>query len=125
MLKIITLSVLLIAVQNNSHAQTITNTVWKSYFGAPINDTATLTIRNDSSSITNSHGMTVVMSTVHVSNDTISIVDVAGPIKCQQDATGIYSYTISGDKLILHVVSDDCDGRANSLSDRQWMKVSK
>lgn len=123
--KIIFLCVVMIALQNTSHAQTIQNTVWKSYFADPINDTATLTIGNDSVTISNSHGMTVVKSTMHINNDTITINDVDGPIKCSPDDNGVYSYKVSADKLVLHVVNDPCDGRANSISDREWMMVNK
>ena len=126
MLKIILfLCIAMIALQNTSNAQTIQNTVWKSYFADPINDTATLAIGNDSITISNSHGMTVVKSTVHISNDSITINDVNGPIKCSPDDNGIYSFKVSANKLILHVMNDPCDGRANSISDRGWVKVNK
>ena len=126
MLKIILfLCVVMIALQSTSNAQTIQSTVWKSYFAAPINDTATLAIGKDSITISNSHGMTIVKSTVHIGNDTITINDVEGPIKCLPDDNGVYSYKVSPDKLILHVITDPCDGRANSISDREWMKKNR
>ena len=126
MIKIILfVCVVMIALHNTSNAQTIQNTVWKSYFADPINDTATLSIVNDSITISNSHGMTVVKSTVHFSSDTITINDVEGAIKCSSDENGVYHYTLSADKLVLHLISDPCDGRANSISDREWMKENK
>ncbi len=126
MLKIIFfLCVSMIALQNTSNAQTIQNTVWKSYFADPINDTATLTIGKDSITISNSKGMTVVKSVAHFSNDTVTINDVEGVIKCSPDDNGVYSYKVSADKLTLHVITDACDGRANSISDREWMKANR
>jgi hypothetical protein len=123
MIKIILfLCVAMVALQNTSNAQIIQNTVWKSFFAAPINDTATLTIGNDSITISNSHGITMVKSTVRINADTITIKDVDGPIKCSSDENGVYHYTLSADKLVLHLISDLCDGRANSISDREWMK---
>lgn len=126
MIKIILfLCVITIALQNTSNAQTIQNTVWKSYFADPINDTATLTIATDSITISNSHGMTIVKSTIHVNNDTVTINDVEGAIKCSPDDAGIYSYKISENKLVLHLITDSCDGRANSISDKEWMKANE
>ena len=112
----------MLALHNTSNTQTIQNTVWKSYFADPINDTATLAIGNDSITISNSQGMTVVKSTFHINADTITINDVEGAIKCSPDESGVYHYTLSADKLVLHLISDPCDGRANSISDREWMK---
>jgi len=126
MIKIILfVCVVMLALQNTSNAQTIQNTVWKSYFADPINDTATLSIANDSITISNSHGMTVVKSIFHINADTITINDVEGAIKCSPDENGVYHYTLSADKLGLHLISDPCDGRANSISDREWMKENK
>ena len=126
MIKIILfVCVAMVALHNTSNAQTIQNTVWKSYFADPINDTATLSIASDSIIISNSHGMIVVKSIFHINADTITINDVEGAIKCSPDENGVYHYTLSADKLVLHLISDPCDGRANSISDREWMKVNK
>lgn len=119
------LSVVMIALPDTSNAQTIQTTVWKSYFAGPINDTATLAIGNDSMTVSNSHGMTIIKSTVHISNDTITINDVEGAMKCSNDDNGVYSYKISADKLILHLITDPCDGRADAIGDREWMRVNK
>lgn len=126
MLKILLFSCFaILALHNTSTAQTIQNTVWKSYFADPINDTATLAIENNSITISNSHGMLVVKSKFHINNDTITINDVDGPIKCASDEDGVYSYKVSAHKLVLHVIDDSCDGRANSISDREWMKKNE
>ncbi len=119
------LSVCMIALQSTSNAQTIQNSVFKSYFAAPINDTATLSIVKDTMTISNTGGMTIVKSIVHLSNDTITITDFAGRIKCSPDDNGVYIYKISAGKLVLHVITDPCDGRANSISERDWMFVNK
>ena len=124
MIKIIVfLTICVVVMHTASTAQAIKNTSWKAYFDAPINDTATLTVGNDSTTITNTQGMTVVMSAIHIAGDTITIKDVTGPIACPPDATGTYTYTIATDKMVLHLVSDDCDGRASAISNREWTKV--
>ena len=122
MTKVLFLCIALVALCSTSSAQNIQNTVWKSYFAAPINDTATLVIGNDSITISNSQGMTVVKSTIHVNNDTILINDVGGGVMCPSDEQGVYSYKMTSNKLALHIITDPCDGRANSISDREWLR---
>jgi hypothetical protein len=105
-------------------AQSLQSTKWKSLFAAPINDTAILTFNSDASvTITNSKGMELVRSIFHISKDTVSINDVEGPIACP-DGAGFYKFTKSGNFLKLMIINDPCDGRANSLSGREWIKVA-
>jgi hypothetical protein len=106
------------------HSQSLQGTQWKSFFEGSINDTATFSIMQDSSIITNSKGMELVRSIFHVSHDTASINDVTGMIACL-DGAGIYKVSNTGNTLTLTLISDPCDGRANSLSGRKWVKVEK
>lgn len=115
----------IIALQNTTKAQALQHTVWKSFFDAPINDTATLSIGSDSLTISSSHGMALVVAFIHISNDTIETNDVSGPIKCLPDDKGVYSYAITNGKLVLTIISDNCDGRANAISGRQWVVANK
>ena len=126
MLKIVFISLcFIIAFQNTIKAQTIQHTVWKSFFDAPINDTATLSIGSDSLTISSSHGMALDAAAIKFNNDTIEINDVSGPIKCSSDDKGVYRYLITNGKLVLTIISDNCDGRANAISGRQWMVANK
>ncbi len=115
----------IIALQNTTKAQALQHKSWKSFFDAPINDTATLSIGSDSLTISSSHGMALVVATIKISNDTIQINDVSGPIKCSPDDKGVYSYAITNGKLVLTIISDNCDGRANAIGGRQWMMADK
>lgn len=115
----------MLALHNTTKAQTLQHSIWKSFFDAPINDTATLSIGIDSLTISNSHGMALDVAAIKISNDTLEINDVSGPIKCSSDDKGVYSYTITNGKLVLTIISDNCDGRANAISGRQWMLADK
>jgi hypothetical protein len=126
MLKISIISLCcILAFHNTTKAQALQNTTWKSFFDAPINDTATLSIGTDSLFISNSHGMALDVAVIKISGDTLEINDVSGPIKCASDDKGVYSYAITNGKLVLTIISDDCDGRANAISGRQWMVANK
>ena len=105
-------------------AQSIQSTQWKSFFAGGINDTATISFRNDTSIITSSKGMELVRSVFHTSHDTVSINDIDGRIACL-DGAGIYKVSIMGNILKFTIITDPCDGRANSLSGREWTKVKK
>lgn len=126
MLKVIIIYICFtIAIQNTTKAQTIQHTVWKSFFAAPINDTATLSIGTDSLTLSSSHGMALNVAAIKISKDTIEINDVSGPMKCSSDDKGVYNYTITNGTLVLTIISDNCDGRANTISGRQWMVANK
>lgn len=112
-------------IPRSANAQTIEHTVWKSFFEAPINDTATLSVGSDTLTISNSHGLALVVASIHIIKDTIEINDVSGPVKCSPDDKGIYRFTLVNDKLVLNIISDDCDGRANAISGREWVMVTK
>ena len=114
----------MVAVYSASNAQTIQHTTWKSFFDAPINDTATLSIGSDTLTITSSRGVMDV-ALIHIVKDTIDINDVAGPIKCMPDDKGIYHITFTNGRLVLNVISDPCDGRNGALSGKEWMMVKK
>lgn len=107
-----------------SHAQSLQNTHWHTLFSAPINDSATLNIYMDTSNITNSKGIEIVRSIFHVSHDTVTIKDVGGEIACG-DEMGVYTFTMTKTTLKLMLVTDACDGRANSLSGRVWTRGKK
>ena len=95
MLKIIFISLCCTIALQYAKAQTLQHTEWKSFFDAPINDTATLSIGSDSLTILNSQGIALDIASIRIAKDTLEINDVSGPIKCASDDKGIYSYTIT------------------------------
>ena len=125
MVKIIVSLCLIIIAHSVANAQTIQHTVWKSFFAAPIGDTATLSVGNDTLTISSSKGMALDVASIHVMNDTIEINDVSGPIKCSPNDKGVYRFTLANGKLVLNIISDPCDGRANAISGREWMMANK
>jgi len=123
MKKIIFLTAFLLFIGlSRSQSQSLQNTHWKSLFAAPINDTAIFNFAKDTSNMTSSKGVEIVRSIFHVTNDTLTIKDIGGEIACG-DEPGIYTYTITKTTLKLMVVTDPCDGRANSLSGRIWART--
>lgn len=126
MLKVIIICIsFTIAIQNTTNAQTLQHTSWKSFFAEPINDTATLSIGTDSLILSSSNGMALNVAAIKISKDTLEINDVSGPRKCSSDDKGVYSYSITNGTLVLTIISDNCDGRANAISGRQWMAANK
>jgi len=103
-------------------AQTITNTMWKGYFGDPINDTITLHYQKDTFFVTNTNGDLMVRSLLKVSKDTITITDIDGTYQCPQ-SDGVYRFTIDGDALNFTLVSDPCEGR-NAITQIAWRRFT-
>jgi hypothetical protein len=122
MKKLLLLTVLFFAMSSSViHAQSITNTVWKGFFGDPINDTLTLHFQKDTFFVTNAAGDMVVRSVLKVSKDTMTITDVDGQYMCPQ-SDGVYRYVIAGDNLNFVLVTDACEGR-NAITQIKWIRA--
>jgi hypothetical protein len=105
------------------HAQSINNKSWKTYFDAPISDTAIFNIYPDLSSITNSTGEVKVRHRCNITGDTLIIEDF---ITEQQGCPGIrgsYKINFSGDSFTLTLIDDSCAGRSHALAGRKWIEA--
>ena len=103
------------------HAQSLTNSNWKGYFGDPLNDSLTWHMKTDSSYVTMSSGQMIVSSKITVSKDTLTISDVDGQHACP-GMDGVYKYAIIDNVLTFTLVSDPCEGR-NAITTIKWMKT--
>ena len=127
MKKIILLTGLFFLTSATFHlqAQSINNKNWKAFFAEPFNDTLTLHIKSDSSFVTLSNGEVLVQSACKITGDMITITDYStGQYSCP-DATGKYKINLNGDSLILTLIEDSCEGRAQALNGVKWIKASK
>lgn len=107
------------------HAQSISNKSWKTYIGAPINDTAFFNINKDSSFITNSKGEVMVRFHSEIAGDTLSFVDYGTEEQGCPDIKGVYKINFAGHSFTLTLINDSCDGRSQALVDRKWMEAKK
>jgi hypothetical protein len=123
-MKKITLLVLVLSVAGvtSLHAQSLSNTNWKTYIGDPLNDTITLHIKTDSSFVTGTDKEVKVRSLFKLATDTLTLTDVDGPNACPGQP-GKYKLSLTVDTLIFTLISDDCEGRAGVLNNLKWKKV--
>jgi hypothetical protein len=56
-----------------------------------------------------------------ISGDTIELADVEGDYACP-DAVGKYTWKVEDEKLLMNLVADPCEGRAQALSMPLTMK---
>ncbi len=56
-----------------------------------------------------------VRGTYKIEGDEIEITDAEGDFACPE-AVGKYTWKVEGEKLVLTLVGDPCDGRAEALS---------
>lgn len=103
-------------------AQSLQNTAWKFYVDA-LHDTLTMHIGVDTSFSTSSSGDLIVRDTYQVVSDTIRIKDIDGQYPCV-DGEGVYRYTIDGDLMTFHLVSDPCENRSEALKDCRFIKTA-
>jgi hypothetical protein len=107
------------------HAQSINNSNWKAFFRDPFNDTLIIHIHGDSSFVTNSSGEVLVRSNYTIAGDTLAISDYStGEYACP-DMKGKYKINLKADNLILTLIDDPCEGRAQALDGVKWAKASK
>jgi len=107
------------------HAQSITNKCWKSYIGAPINDTAFFYIYRDSSMITNSKGAVMVRQHCKINGDTLTIVDFGTEEQGCADIKGAYKINFDNSSFTLSVIDDACEGRPEAFTGRKWTEAIK
>ena len=106
------------------HAQSIDNTGWKSFFADELNDTLTIHVHGDSSFVTNSHGEVLVRSNYTIEGETFTISDYGtGEYVCP-GTKGKYKIMVTDDSLTFTLVDDPCEGRANSINGRKWIRAS-
>jgi len=103
------------------HAQSINHTVWKTFFGDPINDTISWHIDQDTSFVLGSKGDVLVRSHIKISKDTLTISDYDGQYQCA-GMDGQYTFTRTKDELNFVLVTDPCEGR-NAIASTKWIRV--
>jgi hypothetical protein len=70
------------------------------------------------------NGKVVVGGKVKIKGSRLTFHDVVGPIACKgAQATGVYSFSLSGKTLRLKRVRDTCQGRILVLTSRPFTKV--
>jgi hypothetical protein len=102
------------------HAQSLSHSVWKTYFGDPINDTISWHFDLDSSYVLGSKGDVFVRSHIKISKDTVTISDYDGQYQCA-GMDGVYSFSINKNELKLVLINDPCQGR-NAIADTKWIR---
>lgn len=77
----------------------------------------------DTSFSTSSSGDLIVRGTYRVVNDTIRLKDIDGQYPCLE-GEGVYRYTVDGDLLTFHLVSDPCESRSEAIKDCRFFRAS-
>ncbi len=119
---IVLLVLFLCAGSSRLSAQSLQNTAWKFYVEA-LHDTLTMHIGVDTSFSTSSSGDLIVRGTYQVVNDTIHLKDIDGQYPCTE-GEGVYRYTVDGDLLMFHLVSDPCENRSEVLKDCRFLRTA-
>lgn len=108
------------AVCMSAGAQSLSGTSWRSYY-KPLTDTVTLRFNADSSFMTSSLGVPILLSTFKSKGDLVTFRDYGGMNACA-DMPGSYHVKIDSDTLTLVMDEDPCDARGGSLIARRWIR---
>ncbi|HEX8652545.1 MAG TPA: hypothetical protein VF708_17145 [Pyrinomonadaceae bacterium] len=84
-----------------------------------------LTLMEEGKSRITKDGVVTVEGHYSATADRFIITDETGSLSCAKETgkeTGIYKWTLNGDKLVLKGIDDKCDGRRFILTLLPWMK---
>lgn len=117
-----TLCVLLsIFVITTAHAQ-LTNTKWKATLHTDTPMDVYFNFSADTLDVVSADDNSILeTSTFSVQDSVLAIKKLYGQSECDT-ATGKYSFSITANDMILHLLSDSCDMRANVIGD---LKLNK
>ena len=101
-------------------APPLQNTSWRAFY-KPLTDTVTLRFSKDSSFMTSSLGVPILLSKIVWKGDLVVFRDYGGMNACA-DLPGSYHVKIDSDTLRLVMDEDPCDARGGSLISRRWIR---
>jgi hypothetical protein len=96
------------------------NTSWRAFY-KPLTDTVTLHFSKDSSFMTSSLGVPILLSKITWKGDLIVFRDYGGMNACA-DLPGSYHVKIDSDTLTLVMDEDPCDARGGTLISKRWIR---
>lgn len=100
-------------------AQTsVSNTKWKGHIESPQSLDIVLEFKNDSLIATSADGLELEVMYFSQAKDTLKLRKLNGQSPCDYIVEGIYhlEWADSGDKLLLHIIKDDCTARSKSIT---------
>jgi hypothetical protein len=96
------------------------NTSWRAFY-KPLTDTVTIRFSKDSSFMTSSLGVPILLSKIAWKGDLIVFRDYSGMNACA-NMPGSYHVKIERDTLMLVMDEDPCDARSGSLISKRWIR---
>ncbi len=72
--------------------------------------------------LSNSAGIALVNGNYQIKGNTITFTDKEGPMACQPNVEGEYTFEYKVDELKLKVIQDPCPGR-NNMAAAAWKEV--
>jgi len=102
-----------------AHSQnSVSNTKWKGQIQVPQTLDIVLEFRNDTLIASSAEGMELESMFFSQSKDTLKLRKLNGQSPCDYITEGLYrlEWADNGGKVILHMIKDDCDARAGSIT---------
>jgi hypothetical protein len=98
----------------NTYAQ-LQNTKWQGMLMIPDGTECYVEFRQDTATISTLKNNSLVEEMKYsIKSDTITFFKISGISPCDEGSPGIYKYRINDNTLLLTLISDECDVRANS-----------
>ena len=121
---VITLSLILLVFPANT--QSIANSKWKGVFLIPHAVDVTLHFKKDTLYLEDEKGQQLGTLVFAHRTDTLMITKISGTSPCPDQSTGWYrvEWFEKGKKFLLHVISDECEGRAGVYTTNSFQRIS-
>ena len=123
---ILLILVSLLALISTSSAQGIIGT-WNRA-DSIFNSSVSVIFDEDGNYVISQNEMFIILGTYTISGDTLMYHDIGGPAACDSSVHGVALFSISGNRLTISVMNDDCPERSlglNSVFVNQTVSVNE
>ena len=111
---------------NSSGQNLLSNTKWKGVFLIPHAVDVVLDFKKDTLYLEDEKGQQFGILLFSHRSDTLVITKISGTSPCPEQSQGWYrvEWLEKGDKFLLHVIGDECEGRAGVYTTNPFERIS-
>ena len=111
---------------HSSGQNSLSNTKWKGIFLIPHAVDVTLNFKKDTLYLEGEKGQQFGMLVFFNRSDTLIITKISGTSPCPEQSEGWYriEWLEKGRKFLLHVIRDECEGRAGVYTTNPFERIS-
>jgi len=124
-MKILIITALVLLNVNSFGQNSLSNTKWKGVFLIPHAVDVTLNFKKDTLYLEDEKGQQFGTLVFSHRSDTLMITKISGSSPCPEQSKGSYriEWLEKGKKFLLHVISEECEGRAGVFTTNPFERI--